>query len=417
MSIHSKIENINILDHCEPFEICIIGSGPTGTVLGRALVERGIRTLILESGGGLARWLLDSRLKGLAAYQFTGDTDYPLTETKARVIGGNSNFWTGRCERFHPSDFENNPYTPVENPWPFRYNNIEPYYEKAENILRVRGGSLSEFVPPRKNPLPLPPSPDISFLKDLLGKAGVTVDASPTATPSKGIRFFRVQKEILPGFLKSPHGVLVSGGTVTRLIPNSDWRIKEAEVRTLNQEPKVARARYFVVCCGGIETPRLLLLSRSEKFPDGIGNTFDRVGRGFNEHAGVNFYGKIHHKWGTIYPSFKIGRCHQFYDKFRSKGLGSVLPVVRQSWILPHHLVPFKLTNLHKNFLALASRIHRPTLYLGATIEMRVSDANRVTLGKNKKDAFGNELAHLYFNYSEEDLETLDRSRGIINYI
>ena len=48
-----------------------------------------------------------------------------------------------------------------------------------------------------------------------------------------------------------------------------------------------------MVSCGGIQSPRLLLLSRSERFPNGIGNEHDRVGRGFNEHPSLNFYGRI----------------------------------------------------------------------------------------------------------------------------
>ena len=179
----------------------------------------------------------------------------------------------------------------------------------------------------------------------------------------------------------------------------------------------MARAKFFVICCGGIETPRLLLLSHSERFPNGIGNTFGRVGRGFNEHAGVNFYGKIRHQRGTIYPSLKIGRCHQFYDNYRGQGLGSILPVVRQSWILPHHLIPFKISNLHKYLLSLLSRVIKPTLYLGATIEMRVSDSNRVTLSYDRKDRLGNPLAHLYFSYSDDDRKMLERARNIIQKI
>ena len=52
---------------------------------------------------------------------------------------------------------------------------------------------------------------------------------------------------------------------------------------------KEVRARHYVVAVGGIESPRLLLMSRSEHFPNGLGNRHDRVGRGFTEHPGVNF--------------------------------------------------------------------------------------------------------------------------------
>jgi choline dehydrogenase-like flavoprotein len=177
---------------------------------------------------------------------------------------------------------------------------------------------------------------------------------------------------------------------------------------------KVARARRFVVCAGGIETPRLLLLSRSESHPEGLGNSYDRVGRGFNEHPSVNFYAKIPHTWGTVLPTNKIGRTHQFYEHFRSQGLGSVLPVFRQSWILPHHNMPFRPRNIPRNLLVLLGRFVRASLYIGIVTEMRVQDSNRVTLATEKKDAFGQPLAHLAFRYSDDDLRLLDGCRSLV---
>jgi choline dehydrogenase-like flavoprotein len=56
-------------------------------------------------------------------------------------------------------------------------------------------------------------------------------------------------------------------------------------------------------------------------------------------------------------------------------------------------------------------------VYIGATIEMQLSDSNRVTLSDNMKDQFGNPLSKLIFNYGEGDLKTLDRSRELIKDI
>jgi glucose dehydrogenase len=410
-------QNIHALDGADPFDVCIIGSGFAGTTLGAALAAAGVRTLLLESGASLARWLLDERLKRLAAYEVSQHTNYPTKRTKARALGGNSNFWTGRCERFHPSDFANHPYTPNNNPWPISYTDIEPYYESAERLLRVRGNALSKYAPPRRAGFPVPSRSDILPLQAMLAKVGVTVDESPTATPQKALRFFRVQKELLPSFLASPHATLVSGATVTRLHAGGDGRITGAEVRTLDGTMRIARARVYVVASGGLETPRLLLLSRSEVFPNGIGNAHDRVGRGFNEHPGINFYAKLHHNRATISPRHKIGRSHQFYDQFRSEGLGSVLPVFIQSWVFPNHLMHPSFSDLPGYVTALLGRAIQPTLYIGATIEMLPRDENRVTLSKHAKDRFGDPLVHLSLSLSEEDRSTLECARDLIRKI
>jgi glucose dehydrogenase len=396
------------------FDVCIIGSGPAGTVLGRSLAAQGVRTIIVESGSSVLRWLSDRRVQHLADIDYTGDTDYPLKRTKARALGGNSNFWTGRCERFHPSDFGSHPYSVPDNPWPIGYGDLDPHYEAAERLLRVRGGPRSSFAPPRSQPFPFPTKTDITSLREIAQRAGVQLDDSPTATPSKTLRFFRVQRELLPEFLHSPDAAVVAGATVTRLLAGPDGVITGAEARSLDGVTRTVRARIFVVCCGGMETPRLLLLSRSEFHPDGIGNRYDRVGRGFNEHPAVNFYGTIEHTAGTLLPTNKIGRTHQFYDRFRSEGLGSVLPVFRQSWVLPHHNMPFRPWNIPRNAFNFGRRLARAALYIGVVAEMRISDSNRVTLSRSKKDAFGQPLAHLMFHYAEDDLRLLDASRKLV---
>ena len=408
---------VSALDSTQAFDVCVIGSGFAGTVLGKSLVERGVRTVILESGKSLIRWLVDPRVKQLAAYETCGEIDYPRTKTKARAIGGNSNFWTGRAERLQPSDFEDDSCTPEGASWPVSYAEMDPYYEKAENTLRVRGGALSTYHAPRRNGLPLPPSSDISGLKSMMAEVGVTVDDSLTATPTKGFRYFRVAGELMPDFVSSPHSVLVSGMTVTRLVSDPDGRIVGAEARTMEGETKVVKARLYVVACGGIESPRLLLLSRSETFPNGIGNGHDRVGRGFNEHPGVNFYAKIPHSWNTIYPRHKIGRSYQFYDQFKREGLGGVLPVFIQSWIFPHHLMSVKVAELPQRLLGMLDRIRRAQIYIGATTEMVPCDDNRVTLAEDAKDRFGNPLSKLSFSFTETDLRTLERTRELIQGI
>lgn len=417
MIFNRPVKSVEALDAAEPYDVCIIGSGPAGTIVGTNLARKGIRTILLESGGSLTRWIFDSKLKELASYHVSGNTDYPLKHSRARVIGGTSNFWTGRCTRFHPSDFDNHPYMPKENPWPITYSELDPFYERAEASLRVRGDLPSKFAPPRQNPLPLKAKTDISGLRDILSVSDIVLDDSPTATPTKSIRFFRVQKEILPEFLSTDSSVLVSGVDVTRLIPNSDGTISAAEITLPSGEKKLARAKIFLVCCGGIETPRLLLFSRSDTFPNGIGNSNDMVGRYFNEHPAVNFYAKVPHTKYTLKPTNKIGRSHQFYESFRKDNLGSVLFVFRQAWLLPHHNMPFKLSNIPHNIASILGRLKTATLYIGATIEMKLSASNRVVLSKEHFDCFGNPVAHLKFDYSEEDLATLQRCREVIHSI
>jgi len=406
--------NLEALDASEPFDVCIIGSGFSGTILGTLLAENNIKTLIVESGNSLLNWLTNSRLKQLAKYELSGNTNYLLNRTTSRIIGGNSNFWTGRCDRFQPSDFEDHPYLPKDNPWPIKYDDIEPYYCKAEQILRVRGGKQSNFMPPRSEPLPLPAGTDISGLRRIMSETSVIIDTSPTATPEKAIRFFRVNNEILPRFVKSPCGTLVSGATATKIVPNGNGSVDHIEIKTLDGISKKAVARQFVVACGGIQTPRLLLLSKSERYPKGIGNNSDRVGKGFNEHPGLTIYGKIKHSMDTIIPRHKIGRTRHLYEMFRKDGLGAIHLAFIQSWFFPHHLRHYTARDIIPHLMKITNRLKRPTLLMGATIEQKPVNSNGVALSKNEMDIFGNPIAHLTLNYSEEDLMLLDNLRKLL---
>jgi len=365
---------------------------------------------MLESGTGMFRWLADRRMKQLSAYDVIGDTHYPLTKTKARMVGGTSNFWTGRTERLHPSDFEPHPYTPKDNPWPITYQELDPHYEWAEKILRVRGYQNNPHSPPRKKPFPFHSRANISYLKDKFGEVGVDVYETPTATPAKTFRFFNVQKEILPSF----KGKLISGVTVTKIHTTSDGEVKSVTLKTLKGEEYQLHADIFVVCCGGIDTPRLLLQSKSKDFPDGLGNSSGWVGRCFNEHPAVNFYAKINHERRTLIPTDKLGRTHQLYSHFRSEGLGSILPVFRQGWILPHHQMPFRAQKISRAIRSLLSRFQYSTLYIGATIEQKPLPENRVVLSKHRFDCFENPIAELHFNYAQQDLQLLERCREMI---
>ena len=138
------------------------------------------------------------------------------------------------------------------------------------------------------------------------------------------------------------------------------------------------------------------------------------MGRFFNEHPAVNFYASINHTRSTIMPRNNIGRSHQFYEVLRKEGLASALFVFRQAWLLPHHNMPLKLSNIPRNLASIIGRLKKATLYIGATIEMKLAKSNRVVLSEDQFDCYGSPIAHLHFNYSEEDLAILQRCRDYI---
>ena len=282
------------------FDVCIIGSGFAGAILGESLVRQGIKTVILESGPDPRGKSIDPRFQQLDAFRSSGPIEYPVASTRFRGVGGTSWLWGGFCTRLDPLDFEKNSYTPAGSSWPIMYADLEPYYDCAEKSLRVRAGKQSEHDPPRKNDFPLPADRKILPLESLLKKVGVVISDVPFATPltreSSILNghygpFLRMTETHLPSFQASSHGALIPEVTVSRLLVDEQGCVSGAEIKNLDRHVKVLRARAYVVACGGLESPRLLLLSRAPRFPDGIGNNYGWVGRCFMENRKTIFSG------------------------------------------------------------------------------------------------------------------------------
>jgi choline dehydrogenase-like flavoprotein len=359
------------------FDVCIVGSGPAGAVLALDLATRGRAVLLLEAGPARPRaWLAGPR----ATARCSGPVDYPIAHTRYRGLGGTSNLWTGGCPRLHPLDLGPNAYTPFDGGWPIAYGELEPYYAPAERTLGVRGGRAD---------LPAPDVPDATTLRTALRGVGVCAADPPISTGLWGGDHFRVTRDLLPRLAPHPRVTLVAGHAVTRLVPDGTGRIERAEIADAGGRRRLVRAETYVVAAGGLETPRVLLLSRGPSHPAGIANGHGRVGRGFMDHLKVGFRGHVRDR--RLAGS---GRSEQFYEDFKRRGLGSII----------------------LGFAA-ESRGRRPALRISADIETHPSPDNRVTLAPDLVDDLGDPGLDLSVNLGTRDLRTLDATRELIRRI
>lgn len=391
--IPKEVRLDQLADLDREFDICIVGSGPAGVILAIDLAKAGYSTLIVESGFHPEGEAYDERIDQLEVFQNRGNVNYPILESRFRGLGGTANLWTGRCPRLYPLDFEINAFTPDGVKWPLTYQEIEPYYGKAETTLRVRGGKLSKYNPPRNNDLPIPFGMDISFLKSLGDQIGLTIDDAPTST---GLNFMGrgpivISTDLLPEFSDLPQATVLSGVTATHLFAESDGTISGLEIKNLDQETRTVRAKQFVLAAGAFENARLLLLSHSERFPNGLGNENDLVGRHFSEHVSVIFHGTI--QVAKPADRYEIARSVQYYEQFKQEGFGSIVLGISRDPKKPNEI----------------------TISGGG--EMKSHEDNRVTLSRDLDDYFGLPGTNLTFDFHEEDLETLDKTRLVIRDI
>src|SRR5690606_28863689 len=199
--------NFDALDSVEPYDVCVIGAGLAGSVLGLRLVRAGLRVLMIDSAS----------LRGLRAprprrCEISGDTRYAAVAAKP---------WDGACERLERSDLRAHPYDDRSNPWPFGYADLEPHYRAAEQLLRVRGPSSrpNRSLPGRER------RRAERKLETLIRQRGMEVRGVALATPGGNERRFLPVRELLPELVVARTGTLVTGATVARLVADDNGRV------------------------------------------------------------------------------------------------------------------------------------------------------------------------------------------------
>ena len=241
--------------------IAIVGAGPAGMALARELATVA-QVMVIESGG----FENDANQQALLTGECVG-LDYPLTETRARQFGGSSALWAGYCAVFDPHDFSQRDWVPRSG-WPFGMESLQPYYAKTAQIL-----NLGE--------------PDF-HARDIAKRAGITLPFDNESVVPTVWRFgtptMRFGETLRDEFeTSSDITTLIHANVVDIRLDAEHSMVTELTIRTLDGREGRVSADVFVLACGGIETPRLLLNSDTQD-RHGVGNSSGMVGRCFMEH-------------------------------------------------------------------------------------------------------------------------------------
>jgi choline dehydrogenase-like flavoprotein len=247
-------------------DVCIIGAGPAGITVARELIGNGARVWLLESGGKD----VERRAQRLNRGQSVGYPIHRPHQSRVRAFGGTSRHWIGAGDEtwaarpLDPLDFEVRPGI-RHSGWPFDRAHLDPFYAEAQRLCRLGpyDYEIDRWVDQgRTPPLPLPPGP----VETTVFQHGTT-------------SFEGFYEELV----RASNVTLVMHASVVDLAVGDDpARVERLDVRRDDGTRCIVRPHLVVLAAGGVENPRLLLLSRGVH-GRGLGNERDLVGRFFAE--------------------------------------------------------------------------------------------------------------------------------------
>ncbi len=249
-------------------DVCIVGAGAAGIAIAHSLMNKGLRVLLLESGGQTP----DKDTSDLNTLTVDGDIDANVTGTRfnpnracrQRFFGGTTNHWTGWCRPLDEIDFKARPWIPLSG-WPITRSDLDPYYQAALPYCDL---STPIFTDEESGLTGLP-----DYMPSKLESIFWTFSA-PTRFGQK----YRAELDASDNVT-----VLLYANVVDVVTDASESNVTAFTVRSLKGKEGTVRAKRYVIATGALENTRLLLASNS-KNPAGVGNQSGMVGKNYQNH-------------------------------------------------------------------------------------------------------------------------------------
>jgi choline dehydrogenase-like flavoprotein len=315
----------------------VVGAGAAGGIVAKELATAGLSVVLLERGKwytandcrkddlrnqrttvlgnafgpedeGNPRVWVDSR--GEANVVLPSEGEY---QNNAACVGGGTLSYGAMAWRFMPQDFRMRstygaPRGSSLEDWPIGYDDLEPFYDKAEYEIGVSGDvSANPFHGPRRRGLPMPPLPpnrEFGILEPAAKRLGLHPFPIPmlrNSVPYNGrgecmrcrwcVGFAcevdaknGSQNTVIPSALATGNCELRTECMVREILTDERGRARGVSYFDENGRLQEQLSDIVVVSACAIESARLLLQSKSRLFPEGLGNRYDQVGRNLQGH-------------------------------------------------------------------------------------------------------------------------------------
>jgi len=253
-------------------DLCIIGGGAAGISLAKQFEGSAYSVILLEAGG----FEFEESTQALYRGENAGLMYFPLAAARLRYFGGSTGHWGGACVPLSAIDLEKKDWLPGSG-WPFPVTELNRYYPAAQELCGV--GPFDYSMRTWSDPDTSPPLPlDVSRVESRLYQN------------SKPLRFGTYYRDELRD---ADNIRVILHANVLEIVANTgNETITHVIASSLGGRKLTVKARIFVICAGGIESPRLLLLSNNQ-YSNGIGNQHDLVGRYFMDHIHIMDAGEL----------------------------------------------------------------------------------------------------------------------------
>lgn len=409
------------------YDAVIIGSGFGGACAAHALSEAGLKTLLLERGGWPQRdaldWnqraiLIEKRYQSaspLLVKQYNSPEFKPLYPNE--TVGGMSVFYGGASLRLRERDLAK---------WPISYDELEPYYRRAEQMLGVHGEAGQDpFEPPRSGGYPFPaaaltpPAQRIDRAARSLGLRPFRIPLAINFTDPARPRCIQcitcdgfpckieAKNDLAATLLRAAQaqGLKIMAGAIAARLVKEGERIAALEcIDKVSKQRFAVSARLFVLGAGALHSPALLLRS-------GLGGPL--VGRGLMRHCNAVVAGIFPFATNPQQVFHKQLCLTDFYEDHRAihgTATGIIQDIYTPAPEVIRHFAPF-------GFKRLAGRVAGHMQNLLCIAEDDPLPENQVTLAP-EQDIFGMELVRVEHRYSAGDRARRDhlaaRARQIL---
>lgn len=313
-------------------DFVVIGSGIIGSLTAHKLAKAGASVLILEAGPRVTRGELVARFRNsprrsdwMSPYPPAPWAPHPIYQPKdngylvqagpypypaeyIRQVGGTTWHWAAHAWRNVPNDFRIHSLYGVGVDWPLTYEDLEPFYQEAEVLMGVSGAPNTGS--PRSKPFPMQPvaepyamrrirerlAPAYEVVTNTTARNSRSYDGRPACCGNNSCQpICPIDAQYHGGLAAAAAeaaGVkLLANANVYKLEHDETGRITAALYYDPEKRSHRVTGKTFIVAANGIESPRLLLLSVSDKFPKGLANSSDMVGRNLMDHPSTSLTG------------------------------------------------------------------------------------------------------------------------------